>query len=61
MSYVNHHVTLVYKENKPFKCEFCDYRFCQNVTGKGMLKQFMNEISRSNVKFVITDCLEKVT
>ena len=61
MSSVNYHVALVHKENKLFKCECCDYRFCQSVTGKSMLQQFMNEISRSNVKFVTIDCLEKVT
>ena len=61
-SYVNHYVGLVHKENEPFKCEFCDYRFCQKCDWKiGILQQFMNEISRSNVKFVTTDCLEKVT
>ena len=59
MSYVNHHVALVHKENKPSKVNSTD--FVKSATGKGMLQQFMNEISRSNVKFVTTDCLEKVT
>ena len=35
--------------------------FVKSATGKVMLQGFMNEISRSNVKFVTTDCLEKVT
>ena len=59
MSYVNHHVALVHKENKPSNVNSTD--FVKSATGKGMLQRFMNEISRSNMKFVTTDCLEKVT
>ena len=65
MSYVNHHVALVYKENiNKISCSnvnFVTTDFVESVTGKGMLQQFMNEIGCSNVKFVTTDCLEKVT
>ena len=52
---------IIHEGNKPFNCELCDYRSHQ----KGDLKKHVASVhegkDNSNVKFVNTELIEKVT
>ena len=55
------HVESVHEGKKPFKCELCDYTCAEKGNLKVHVESFMRERSNSNVKYVTTAVLKKVT
>ena len=56
-SSLTRHIAQVHERKRPFKCEICDY----SCSRKHMLNLFMKERSHSNVTFVTTAVLERIT
>ena len=58
---LNKHVAPVHEEKKPYNCDICDYSYSQ----KGHMSKHVASVhegkSYSNVTFVTTDILQRVT
>ena len=55
------HIGAIHEGKKPFKCDICDYRCSAKGTMNNMLYLFTREKSHSNVTFVTTALLKRVT
>ena len=58
---MNKHVASVHGGKKPFKCDICDLRCSQKGNMKTHVASVHEEKSHSNVTFVTTAVLKRVT
>ena len=58
---LKNHVVSAHEGNKPFKCEVCNHRFSRESDLKKHVASVHEGKDDSNVKFVNTELIEKVT
>ena len=58
---LNQHILSYHKENKPFKCDICDYRCSRRSNLKRHVESVHEKKNHSNVSFVSTAVLKNLT